>query len=140
MDREKEIIAMLDGELDIEKISDITTAIEENKDLLEDKLIYEKLIQCIKEEGKSELREELDGYLKEYLEEKPKSLWFKLSHKPITYLSIAASLFFGLFFINFYNQEKEEPIILKRSDTPIKSDSAIYNMDSVNISTKKNIE
>lgn len=139
MEKDKEIIALLDGELDRENANSIKLLIEQYPELKEDKMIYDKIIQNLKKKGKLALKREIDEYLKVYLQEKSKPRVIKFFQNPVTYLSVAASIFIAMFFINLYNQSNQEDSILifQKAESPPKLDSATYKTDTLNLPEKK---
>lgn len=138
MNKDKDIISWIDGELNDEELSQVKNLCDEHPELKADKKIYEKIIEYVKMNEEKKLRENLDEYLKNYLrDEVPDKNQIRIK-KPLTYLSIAASIAILVFCIKLYAPEGNE-IILEKIETPVKLDSAVYKRDSLDIK-KKEIE
>jgi hypothetical protein len=138
MNKDKDIISWIDGELNDEELTQVKNLCDDHPELKEDKRIYEKIIEYVKTSEENKLKKNLDEYLKNYLKEAVPNKNQIGIKKPLTYLSIAASIAILIFCIKFYAPEGNE-IILEKIETPVKLDSAIYKKDSLDI-RKKEIE
>ena len=136
MNKDKDIISWIDGELNDEELFQVKSLCDDHPELKEDKRIYEKIIEYVKTSEEKKLKKILDEYLKNYLkEEVPIKNQIGIK-RPLTYLSIAASIAILVFCIKFYPTE-ENQTVLEIIETPIKLDSAVYKRDSLNINKKE---
>ena len=136
MNKDKDIISWIDGELNDEELFQVKSLCDDHPELKEDKRIYEKIIEYVKTSEEKKLKENLEEYLKNYLkEEVPIKNQIGIK-RPLTYLSIAASIAILVFCIKFYPTE-ENQTVLEIIETPIKLDSAVYKRDSLNINKKE---
>lgn len=131
---EEQIIRLLENDLSANDRAGLEKLLEENPELKKERALYEQIILAIREKGEAELRIDLDGYLKEYIEGKERKKLIPFN-KYIFYGGIAASL--SLIMLFFYQTKNnaditnETPMMFEINEAPVHADSATLERDSL---------